>query len=102
MAKTYKRGDRVLIVAGKYKEHGEGEFLNWSGAWSASVNVKGDTRSKRTLRLSSLRPWPITPGRESTNTANDKSNHAQKEEILSEIAVLVQRLKALELKVKEL
>ena len=104
MARSYKQGDRVQIVAGKYKEHGEGEFLKWSGAWSASVKVKGDTRPKRTLRLTSLRRWPINTSTsdESKETTDKESNNTRKEDILADIAVLAQRLKALELKVKEL
>ena len=104
MARSYKPGDRVRIVAGKYKEHGEGEFLKWSGAWSASVKVKGDTRPKRTLRLTSLRRWPVHETN-NTNSDHEASNYVGnggKEEILADIDALVKRLKAMELKVKEL
>ena len=102
MARSYKRGDRVQIVAGKYKEHGEGEFLKWSGAWSASVKVKGDTRPSRTLRLTSLRRWPVSERRSSTSEASNSIGTGGKEEILADIDALVKTLKAMELKVKEL
>ena len=99
MAKKYRRGDRVKIVAGKYKENKEGEVLKWSGAWSASVRVKGDTRPKRILRLTSLHPWPVNSTDDNTEESKYKGS---KEEILADIHALTERLKELELKVREL
>ena len=48
-------GDAVAIVAGQCKKCGRGTCLGPAGLVSASVRVNGDTRDKRSLRLSSIK-----------------------------------------------
>jgi len=56
MKHRYSKGDQVAIVAGLYKKHARGTYLGTAGLLSASIRVNGDSRDKRNLRLSSIKP----------------------------------------------
>ena len=89
-----KTGDRVKIVAGKYKKNGEGVHLRPAGFISAAIKVKDDKKQERTLRLSSIELMEMEPRTSASATT--------REELLEDIADLTKRLKELEVKVKQL
>ena len=89
---SFVHGDRVKIVAGTYKTHGEGVFCRAAGNASAAVAVKGDSAQERTIRLSSIRALNLK--------GNNKA--ALKKEIKQEISELKDRLRDLEIKFKRL
>jgi hypothetical protein len=69
MNNSYKKGDRVRIVAGKYKKNGYGIYLGKYGTVMCSIEVQGDSRSHRNIWLTSIKP--IAP-QESTEKKKQK------------------------------
>ena len=51
---AFKAGDRVKIVAGKYKHHGAGTYKKARGTKQAVVAVDGDSQETRNLYLTSI------------------------------------------------
>ena len=49
-----KKGDRVKVVAGKYKANRHGTFLRYAGSSSADVRIDYDEACERCLRLTSI------------------------------------------------
>jgi hypothetical protein len=78
MNNNYKKGDRVRIVAGKYKKQGYGTYLGTYGTVMCSIAVQGDSRPQRNLWLTSIKPMPPPP-KESEMNANKKPKNQSKE-----------------------
>jgi len=103
MKHRYVPGDQIEIVAGIYKKHARGTYLGPSGLLSASVKVIGDTREKRNLRLSSIRPvmkdWAADDDDDGDDVVLTKQEYVS---LLEEISCLSDSLKKLQLKVERL
>jgi hypothetical protein len=52
------KGQKVRIVGGFYKKYGTGTYIEACGRISCRVKVDGDKQAERTLRLSSIQPFP--------------------------------------------
>jgi len=91
-------GDEIAIVAGVYKKCGRGTYLGPAGLISASIRVIGDTKDKRSLRLSSIKPVM-------KSVDDDEAVMLTKEEhvsLLEEISHLSDSLQQLQLKVEKI
>ena len=67
MAPAYRSGERVNIVAGKYKMYGEGVFKGLTGMVSCKVQLEGESTKPVTIHLKSI-------AKRSSNEESNASN----------------------------
>jgi hypothetical protein len=100
MAPTYRRGETVSIVAGKYRMYREGVFVGLTGMLSCKVKLEGDTKPV-TIRLKSITKRTTDERREqdgATIVISRKELEALHQSVLEEkasIAALERRIRHL-------
>jgi hypothetical protein len=54
MAPTYQIGEKVNIIAGKYRNYQTATFVGLKGFASCEVNIRGDSKATRVIWLKSI------------------------------------------------
>lgn len=103
---SYKNGDPVRIVAGKYKKYGHGTYLGVYGTVMCNVKVDGDTAPLRNLWLTSIRPIKKAKNAaKNTNTADADDSNLNEErngerndnKLQEELKAMIKEIEALRL-----